>query len=247
MAVSGDFQTDDIVQKIEKAFEGWNPPAVERPETPAPQFKPGGIYHIEKEIGQTFIVFGHAGIQRTNPDWHSILVMNDILGGSGFSSRLMRKIRVERGLTYGISTNFFRKNLDGFFFGYASTQHQNVVELIELAKETMAGMRANPVNDLELALVKNQNINSFVFLYTSSAQIAAQSLVYQFLGYPEEYLENWTSNIAAVTKESVLAAAQKYLNPDEMVIVTVGQREKFGRPLEELGEVKEIRLESPEK
>lgn len=247
MAVSGDFQTDAIVQKIEKAFEGWDPPAVEHPETPAPQFKPGGIYHIEKEIAQTYIVFGHAGIQRTNPDWHSILVMNDILGGSGFTSRLMRKIRNERGLTYGISTNFFRKNQDGFFFGYSSTDHQNTVELIQLAKETMAEMRANPVSDMELALVKNQNINSFVFLYTSSAQIAAQSLVYQFLGYPEGYLESWTNNVAAVTKESALAAAEKYLNLDDLVIVTVGQREKFGRPLEELGEVEEILLKSPDK
>ena len=244
MAVSGDFQSAEIAAKIEQAFEGWEAPSVEHPMAPVPQFQPGGIYHIEKEIGQTFIVFGHAGIRRANPDWHTLLVLNDILGGQGFSSRLMRSARVERGLTYGISTSFFRKNQQGSFFGYTSTQHHHTAEMIELVKETMAEMRANPVSGQELALVKNQNINSFVFLYTSSAQIASQSLIYQFLGYPNGYLEDWTSNVEAVTKEKILAAAQKYLNPDDLIIVTVGQRAQFGRPLEELGEVTEIPQES---
>ena len=245
MAVSGDFQSDAVIARIESAFEGWDPPDAERPPTPAPQFQPGKIYHIEKEIAQTSIVFGHAGIRRVNPDWHAVLVMNDILGGSGFSSRLMRKARVERGLTYGIATNFARYNQPGFFFGYANTHPSNTVELIELVKASLAEMRSEPPADAELELVKNQNINSFVFLYTSSAQIASQSLIYQFLGYPERYLEEWTNNVAAVTKEDALAAAQKYLDPDNLVIVTVGPRAQFGRPLEELGEVQEIQLKAP--
>jgi len=246
IAVSGDFDKKAIIAKLEEVFGEWTAPVVDHP--PAAPVEDAtqrpGIFHAEKGIPQTAVWFGHVGVKRTNPDWFSILVMNEVLGGGVFTARLGREIRTNRGLAYSVGSSYMRMNQRGLFRVYCVTRPDATAQCIEATREILDGMRNEQVTDEELDLVKNLNINSFVFAYTSSGQIAHQDLRIDFLGYPPDFLETYTDNIANVTKEDVQRAAQTYLHPDRLSIVTVGARENFDKPLEELGNVTVLELDA---
>jgi len=135
-------------------------------------------------------------------------------------------------------------NERGLIYVYCVTRPDETGEVIEVTRDILEGMRSELVTDEELDLAKSLNINSFVFAYTSSAQIAHQDLRIDFLGYPPEFMETYTANIAKVTKEDVQRAAQTYLHPDRLSIVTVGAREMFDKPLEELGDLTVLELDA---
>ncbi|MDA1191908.1 MAG: pitrilysin family protein [Candidatus Poribacteria bacterium] len=243
VAVSGDFERDAIIAKISEAFAGWNPSGEEvAPIPPVEEGDYAGVYHAEKDLPQVTVYFGHLGVTRTNPDWFPILVLNEILGGSGFTSRLMREVRTNLGLTYGVGTVFRRSTERGMFLGGSSSRSETAVQAMQAIKAIMEGIRAEPVTDQEIDIIKNSEINSFVFSYTSSAAIAEQALRLDYFGYPSDYLDTYTDKVAAVTKDDVLRVAQEYLHPDKLAIITVGKRAALTEPLESLGEVTTLDL-----
>jgi predicted Zn-dependent peptidase len=103
-------------------------------------------------------------------------------------------------------------------------------------------MRESPVKDEELKNAKEYIINSFVFKFTSTARIVNRFLTFEYYGLPTSYLETYLENIRKVTKEDILRVAQKYLKPDQTVILVVGNKEKFEAPLNKFGQVNEIKL-----
>ena len=107
-------------------------------------------------------------------------------------------------------------------------------------------MREKPVSAEELQLTKASLINSFVFGFESSSQIAFQQMMLAFRGFDPDFLETYTDNIAKVSAKDVQAVAEKYLHPDSLTIVTVGNRENFDQPLSEFGPVNEIEIKQPE-
>lgn len=244
MAVTGDFVSAEIVPKIEKAFAAWKSEATVSPEVGLAQdADSAGVFHIEKDLNQTSIWMGHLGLTRTNPDLFPVSVMNYILGGGGFTSRMMSEVRSNRGLAYYAQTLFRRRTLRGPFIAVSGTKSSTTVQAIELMREIIAGIRQEPVSDEELDTAKNAIVNSFVFAYTSNAQVAEQEMTIDYYGYPPDFLKTYTDNIAKVTKEDILRVAQEYLHPDRLTIVTVGKEAAFDKPLSGLGAVTRISLD----
>lgn len=244
LAIAGDFQRDMLLKKIEDLFADWQPKEVS-----FPPFSPGNppesrqVYYVEKDISQTQIRLGHFGIRRTNPDLFALRVMNYILGGGGFSSRLFREVRSERGLAYNVGS-FFSESIyvPGPFLAFAETKASTTFEVVSLITQAIERIRTEPVSDEELQTAKEALINRFVFAFDSSAEVVIRRAQVEYEGLPEDYLETYRDKIAAVTKADVLRVAQQYLHPDRLLLVLVGNEEQFDQPLETFGVVQRVAL-----
>ena len=251
LAITGDFDTETLISQLEKVFEGWESTEIAFPEVPtADEVRKPSVNYIFKDLNQTVILLGHLGIKRTPdfPDYFALRVMNDILGEGGFTSRLMKEVREKHGLAYAVGsmmqTSYYTN--PGEWLAYSQTRADKTVEAISLIINVVKGLRDAPVPAAELQLTKDSLINSFVFGFESSAQIAFQQMILDYRGYAPDFLETFTDNIAKVTAEDVQTVAQKYLHPNALTIVAVGNKDGFDRPLDEFGEVNEIEIEQPE-
>ncbi len=239
LAVSGDFSRETIREKLEQAFVGWQQGKV----PPQPETQPAGppqpaVLFVRKAIDQSVIRMGHLGIDKNNPDLHEITVMNAILGGNGFSSRLMAVIRSREGLAYNVASSFQAgRRYRGTFEAETETKSSSTVRTIKLMRELILAMGREPVSDGELALAKESIINSFIFAFTNPAAIAAQRARLEYYGFPKGYLETYRAAIAKVTKEDVLRVARTYLQSGTLTLVVVGDDRNFDEPLATLGEV----------
>ena len=250
LAITGDFETETLITHLENVFEGWGSTEIAFPDVPTitPTPEPS-VNYIFKDLPQSVMLIGHFGIKRTPdfPDFFALRVMNEILGEGGFTSRLMREVREKHGLAYMVGslmqTSYYTN--PGEWFAYSQTRTDKTAEAISLIIGVVEGLRDTPVPDAELQRTKDSLINSFVFGFESSAQIAFQQMMLAYRGYAPDFLETYTDNIAEVTAEDVQAVAQKYLHPDALTIVTVGNQANFDRPLDEFGTVNEIVLEQP--
>jgi predicted Zn-dependent peptidase len=243
MAVSGDFDRGAIAGKIESAFAGWSLQSGKPQDIPPVSLASApGVYHVEKDINQTSILLGHLGVTYENPDKIALNVLNFILGGD-FTARLMQEVRIRRGLAYYVWSAFPRKRRPGAFFVASATKSESTVEAIEVIRQVLAGLREAPPTDDEIDLAKNSIINSFIFAYTSNAEIARQAMWFDYYGYPSDWLKTYRDNVAAVTGAELLRVAREYLHPDALIVLTVGKEAAFGRPLSDLGEVTRIALE----
>ena len=250
LAITGDFDTETLIAQLEKVFEGWDSAEIVFPEVPTVDATPKpSVNYIFKDLPQTTMLIGHFGIKRTPdfPDFFALRVMNEILGEGGFTSRLMTEVREKHGLAYMVGslmqTSYYTN--PGEWFAYSQTRTEKTAEAISLIIDVVKGLRDVPVPEAELQRTKDSLINSFVFGFESSTQIAFQQMMLAYRGYAPDFLETYTDNIAEITAEDVQAVAQKYLHPDALTIVTVGNKENFDRPLDAFGAVTEIEVEQP--
>lgn len=245
LAVAGDFDRKEFLGKLEKAFAGWEKVSVDFPQVPPLQqdIKPE-VLLAKKEINQSVIRMGHLGIDKNNPDLYAIRVMDYILGG-GFTSRLTTEVRSNQGLAYNVDSYFdVGRRFPGIFLAETETKSESTVKAVTLMRDIIAGMTRAPVTDDELKLAKDAIVNSFIFGFARTDAVVNQQLRLEYYGYPAGYLENYRDNISRVTKEDVLRVAQKYLHPERLVLMVVGNEKQFDKPLATLGPVREIKLEN---
>ena len=251
LAITGDFDSDTLITQLEDVFERWENTRMDFPTIQPVEHKPkASVNHIQKALPHTTMLIGHNGIKRTPDfsDFFAIRVMNNILGEGGMTSRLTMEVREKRGLAYMVGS-LMQKNLytnPGEWFAYCQTRSEKTAEAIALIISIIKDIRENPVTEEELNRTKDSLINSFVFGFESSSQIAFQQMMLTYRGFAPDFLKTYTYNIAKVTVEDVQTVAQKYLHPDALTIVTVGNQDNFDRPLTEFGEVNEIEIKEPE-
>lgn len=237
LAVSGDFDAGVLRAELERLFGDWRPAGV-RPEPVAPvgPAPAGGIYLAQRPLPQTTVMFGELGVTKDNPDIYALRVMNYILGGGGFNSRLMREIRSNRGLAYSVYSYFqIGRRLPGPFVAGCETKTGSTVEVLELMRSEMERIQNDRVGQQELALARESLANSFIFAFENSHDIVSRQMRLDFYGYPPDYLQRYPERIKAVSAEDVLRVARKYLHPDRQVLVLVGDTEAFAEQLERFG------------
>jgi predicted Zn-dependent peptidase len=244
LAVSGDFDRDELLAKLAKVFPPSSAPAEVIPKIPPPEvtFRKQVLF-ARKEVSQSVVRLGHLGIEKNNPDQYAVRIMDYILGG-GFTSRLTQEIRSNRGLAYHAGSHFeIGRRYPGTFTADTETKSASTVKAITLMQEIIAGMTTSQVTDQELDLAKDAMINSFIFGFARADSVVNQQARLEYYSFPEGYLEKFRDNIARVTKEDVQRVARKYLHPDALQIVVVGEDKGFDQPLAALGEVTEVKLE----
>lgn len=237
VAISGDFDSVKLLAELERLFGDWpRGTAISQTIPPVTAAPHPVVVVTAKALPQTVVQIGELGIDKSAPDLAATRVMNFILGGGGFNSRLMREIRAERGLAYSVYSYYqVGRRLPGPFIAQCETKNATALEVVGLIKQEMERMRTAPVTAEELRVAKESLINSFVFSFTNPHEIVTQALRIDFYGYPPDYLESFRSKIDAVTIADVTAAAQAHLHPEQMTVVLVGDTSALGAAVETLG------------
>jgi len=242
IGLTGDFNTTEMLAKIKKLFGDWPKEEVSLPALPNanPESKPG-IYYIQKAVNQSSIRIGHWGTNRSNPDRFAIDLMNNILGGSDFSSRITQRVRNDEGLAYEAGTAFPTSQRDtSFFLAVAETKTESTVQAIDSMIDEIRKMTSAKVSKNEFETAKEMFLYSYVFRYTEPARALAALMHVEFDHLPSDYLEKEFAGYQAVTPEDVERVAKKYLHPDQLTIFIVGDYPKFAQDLAKLGQPHQI-------
>jgi len=191
----------------------------------APWLLDGGLTVVEFPTPQAVVFFGHRGIERLDPDFFPAFVLNQILGGGNFRSRLTREVRVERGLTYGIGTYLALMDHGPMMLGQFSSSNNLVSEAIEVIRAEWEDIAANGVTDEELEAAKLFMTGAYPLRFDGNARIAGILAGMQQDGMPIDYIATRNDNVMAVTAEDISRVAARLMQPDELHFVVVGQPE----------------------
>jgi zinc protease len=227
MAVVGDITTGEVKELIRKYFKDWQ--SKEIPALPLAKIKKTKvrkIVTIDRDLTQANIILGHIGVSRNNPEYYAISVMNYILGGGGFASRLMQNIREEKGLVYDIHSFFAADKYGGWFQVGLQTKNESANTAIEEVLKEISRIRNEFVSDTELSDAKSFLIGSFPMRIETSSRIANFLVAVEYYNLGIDYIDNYPEYINSVTKEDVLRVARKYLDPENFVLVVVADLKK---------------------
>jgi zinc protease len=230
ISVTGDFDPEDMAARLAKAMDGWkrgemapNPPA------PTHVFKPG-VYHVAKDIPQGKVRVGRRSLQRDDPDYFAAEVMNDILGGGGFTSRLMKQIRSNEGLAYSVGSRMGAGvYYPSVFAGAFESKNPTVALAIKIMRDEFKRMQDQPVSAEELEVAKKGFIEAFPAQFASKDATLGILVADEWTGRDPEYWKAYRDNIQKVTAEDVQRVARKYLNFDDMAVMVVGRWDEIAK------------------
>ncbi len=227
IAVVGDVTEKEVLSLLERYLGKWGKKILPKEEmSPTPRLSKRTVSLIEKDITQANIHLGHIGISRSNPDFYAVYVMNYILGGGGFSSRLMREIRDNQGLAYSIYSSLDSRLYTGAFKVVMQTKNENSNRAIEGILKELERIRSEPVSDKELAEAKSYLMGSFPLRFDTNKKVVSQLTYVEYYSLGLNYFKEFPKKIEAVTKEDVLSAARKYIDPARYILVIVADQEK---------------------
>ena len=255
VAVSGDFAVEEMLQKLETAFAGWERgPVASDPKIPEAELIPG-LYYVQKKIPQGKVVLGKRGIVRDDPDAIPLLLLNEILGAGGFTSRLMQKVRSNEGLAYSVRSILSQRvDYPGAFQATFESKNPTVALATKIVLGEIALIRQQPVTDEEIEVAKQGLIETFPRQFESKPTTLQVFVNDEWTNRPEDYWRTFREKVRLVTKDDLLRVAKKHLDPSQMAILVVGDWEAIapgdleGRAtMKEFfgGEVKQLPLRDP--
>jgi zinc protease len=220
--IVGDVTEKEAVSLVKKYFSGWKGSSSIVHKTDTPKIQPTKTELINKDLTQTTVIMGHLGISRKHPDFYPITVMNYILGGGGFASRLLTHIRDNKGLVYSAHSAFNAGRQRGSFEIALQTKPGNTNEAISAALQEIALIRKEGVTETELSEAKAYLIGSFPLRLETTGRLAGLLSKVGFHKLGLAYFTDYPKYIEKVTREDVLRVAKTRLNPDQMSLVVVG-------------------------
>ncbi len=255
LAVSGDISRDDA-KKLLDATIGTLPKLESTlPEIPQPTEVPAaGVYVINKpEVNQGRVRMGHLGYRLGFPDQFPLTIGNDILGGGGFTARMMKRIRSDEGLAYGAySSMSFPVTMPGAFGPFYQSKSSTCAFAAEIAMELIRQMQVEEVTDEELTTSKNSMIETFPRRFESAARVVGLFAQDEILGRSHDYWTTYRETVRKVTAEDVRKAFAEDIRPDDMIMLVVGNIEEImaGHPdhdarLTDFGPIHTVPLRDP--
>lgn len=224
IGAAGDIDADDLASLLDRLFDGI--PMTGAPLPPVAQFQAApGITVIPFDGPQSVVAFGHDGIARDDPEFLLAYVVNEIFGGGRFGTRLMRSLREERGLTYGIGAFLSSGAFGQSYQGRLSTDNANVEFVIELLREEWARMAQEGVTDDELARIKTYLTGAYPLRFDGNGAIASIMASMQYQGFDIDYVNIRNDLIDALSLDEVNQMAARLYDPDALFFVIVGQPE----------------------
>jgi zinc protease len=235
VGISGDFDPVAMEAKVRAAFEGL--PQVEAAAPRHDEFAgpTPGVYFIDKnDVNQSNVEIVGLGTDRHNPDVPTLAVLDEILGG-GFGSRLFQKVRTELGLAYAVGGGFGAPyDHQGTFRAEVLTKSASTVDATKATMAEIDGLNTKPITEDELKRAKDNILNSFLFRYDTKGKVLDEREKLEFYGYPADYLETYHAALEKVTLADVTAAAKKYIHPEKLAILVVGNGSEIKPGLDDL-------------
>ena len=227
LAVSGDVDTKDILKRLETALADWpRPPSADStPSVPTPDHRPApGVYVVNKpSVNQGRVNIGHLSTTRDNPDFYALAMMNRILGGGGFTSRITSRVRSDEGLAYSAGSRYeFGLYYEGIFKSYFQSKSESVARAASIVLEVIESMRAKKVSQTELDTAISYVVGIFPKFFSAKRTIAATFAEDEYTGRPLDYWKNYRDRMKAVTVDDVFRVSKEYLHPDRLVVLVVG-------------------------
>ncbi len=227
IAVVGDIDADTLSGLLDQTF-------AELPATSAAVStevldieNTGDVKVVQRDIPQSVMTFGTRGILRDDPDFVPAFVMNYVLGGGGFGSRLMEEVREKRGLTYGIYTYLVPLDQAGLYLGQVATENAKAGETLSLVRSEMKRLRDEGITEEELKDAKTYLTGSYPLRFDSNTKIAGQLVSIQLEDLGIDYIDKRNDLINAVTLEDIKRVAQRLIDPDNMIVTIVGAPENL--------------------
>ena len=249
LGIIGDFDSAKMRSRIQEEFGTWKPTSkAPKPTVPsATQAKQGGIFLVNQpQLTQSYVQIGHIGGELNSPDYPALDVLNQVM--NGFGGRLFNEVRSRQGLSYSVY-GFWSPRYDfpGTFIAGGQTRSDATVPFIKAVRAEIEKFRTTPITPEELASAKDQVLNSFVFNFQDPSQTLARLMRYEYYGYPEDFLFRYQRAVKATTIEDVQRVAQKYLQPDQLVTLVVGNAQAIQPPLTSLSaDVTSVDITIPE-
>ncbi len=255
LAVSGDI-TRDAARKLLDSTIGTLPALNEPlPEIPQPDHTPEpGVYVVDKpEVNQGRVRMGHIAYRLGHPDQFPLSIGGDILGGGGFTSRMMKRVRSDEGLAYGAYASIsFPVTMPGTFAAFFQSKSSTCAFATEITLGLIRGMQDEDVTDEELTTSKNSMIETFPRNFESAAQVVGIFAQDEILGRSHDYWTNYRDRVRAVSADDIRTAFAKDIHPDDMIILVVGNIEDImaGHPdhdarMTEFGPIHRVPLRDP--
>ncbi len=245
VGIAGDFDPADMERRLRAAFTGL--PQGTRLQTQEISFHPAhGLFLIEKnDVNQSDISMVDLGIERRNPDYYAIEVFNQLFGGS-FTSRLVANIRTKLGLAYSVGGGIGAAyDHPGIFRIALGTKSDSTAAALDALNQQLVEISKGGIKESELRTAKDAILNSFVFAFDSKDKVLAERMAYEFYGYPADFLERYRAGIEKVTVADVNDVAKKYVHPERMAVLVVGNAKEFDRDLSTFGKVTKIDITIP--
>jgi len=226
LVISGDFSKPEMLQKLESSLGKWA--NAEKAVPPIPkvvQASKGGVYMVQPDVpsNQGVIRIGHIGLMMDDPDYPAVDLMNYVLGGGSFSSRITKVVRTDNGLAYSTSSSFSGGlQYPGTFSAFCQTKNSTVVFAAQLMLDLIEGMRAGDVAQADLEFAKTARVEAFPATFGSMAQTLSAFASLEYNNRPRDYYDTWRARYQKVTLADMKRFAQKWLQTDKMVIMVAG-------------------------
>ena len=222
IAVVGDIEADELGRLLDLAL-GDLPETAASTEIAAAWPAPGGAtIVVRQDIPQSIVRFGLGGLKRDDADFYAAYVMNNILGGGGFTSRLYHEVREKRGLAYSVYTYLRTLDHGGLYMGGAATANERVAETIAVIREELDRLARDGVTAQELRRAKDYVTGAYPLRLTSNSNIAHALINIQLDNLGMDHLERRTIEIEAVTEADVRRVARRLIRTDDLIVVVVG-------------------------
>jgi predicted Zn-dependent peptidase len=234
-----------MLARIQGLFGGWKRSG--EPPPPLPAAKPvprPGTYVVDRDLNQSNLAIGHWGTDRSNPDRFAIHLMNAVLGGGSFSSRITERVRSDEGLAYSARSQYATSDREvGLFLATAQTRTETTVKAIRSIVEEIGKMRASGISENEFRTAKESLLHSYLFRFEDPVENVIRLLRLEIDGLPADYYETEFRGYQAVERADLERAAAKYLRPKDLTLFVVGKLSAFRSDLSALGEVHPIALQ----
>jgi len=237
----GDVDPAALLQRIRARFGTWQGPPLAAPVAPPAPPPARRVVLVDRpDLGQAQLAMGHEGIARTAPDRLAVQLMNTVLGGGGFSSRLMSEIRAKQGLTYNIGSGFGLRRRPGPFVVYSFTRLDALGRLIDGVLGELARIRREPPSARELTDAQSLRVGRFALALETSTAVISSLVDLDVYDLPRDSLDTYRGRVRALTPEDTASAARLRIHPERISIVVVGPAKKLRPVLEKYGTVEVV-------
>jgi len=236
IAVSGDIQKEDTIEKIGARLGEWNAPGGGEGSPPPPAHPGTSLNYIFKDTPQSIVLIGHPAPGKGNPDYYAFEVLDFIIGSGGFRSRVFGEVRNKLGLAYSAGSFYSPRTRYGIFGAYAIVKTSSTPDALSAIARILDEVREGGITPQELAWAKESIVNNFIFSFATPDRIVTRQMMLEHDELPDNFLTTYKNNIEKVGLDEVRDAASRYLSEESRVVLVLGDRERFDRPLSSFGD-----------